>query len=85
VPRASGQALTEGVLSILLLAACLAAAAGVFRSEWNRLRCAFQVFEATRARLNLNSGSDERRVRGSGRCGQASETVELIRLEHARW
>ena len=68
-------------------------------SQWNRMRCAYLVFEATHARLvhtrwtrpsftgsaRVYFEENETEVSGRAKCGAASETVTLKRLEEGSW
>jgi hypothetical protein len=95
----SGQSTLEFSLSAAMLALVLSASGWLLRAEWDRGRCAYLVFEETHARLigarlresgfGSRSGvtieETSQEVRGSGRCGGATELVALPKLESLSW
>ncbi|HLD98803.1 MAG TPA: hypothetical protein VJB59_01005 [Bdellovibrionota bacterium] len=99
IPRTDdkGQTILEFAISTSLVAALLLGCAGLFRDQWVRVRCAHEVFEAThearrgsvsnRSRLSYGIKITDTGVsiRGESRCGRSRETVELPKLEAARW
>ena len=86
--------ITELALGTLMSAALLFGSGAVLKSQWNRTRCAYQVFEQTHralvsgglgvaSQVRLNDSSES--MRGELICGKAREVVELPKLEFARW
>lgn len=84
-----GQALVELVASATGVVLALSGASWVLRTEWDRARCAYLVFERAHERLvglpggmgKVNVFEDDDAVRGEAKCGSAVERVELRRLE----
>lgn len=90
VRNSRGQAVLELAITFPLVILTLAAVTAALRTEWNRFRCAHEVFEATRARLEnprawaplgIHLMDEAGAVRGTGRCGQGRESVSLKRIE----
>ena len=93
----SGQSLVELMISFALVTVTVTGATWILQAEWNRSKCAFLVFQATRESLNgtpsplqttarsgvqiTESGIE---VTGEAHCGEALETVHLRKLEDAR-
>ena len=89
--KTSGQALMELLVSSSLLLAVISGAGWVFHCAWERGKCAYMVFEATRSVLAdggpsrgiaLQSWRDsDGEVVGRGRCGRQVEQVGFRKLE----
>ena len=79
----------EFILSATLTLTLLVGAGSLFRHEWDRVRCAHLVFEATHARLvgapfyqhEVRFQESHSSVLGQASCGKSFEVVELPRLE----
>jgi len=95
-----GQSLLEFSVSLLVIVPVLLAAAALIRSEWARARCAYQVFEVARARLNSqHSGFSLTRraniaitledtpqeLHARALCGNISEQIRFQKLDHAEF
>lgn len=92
----SGQAAIELLLSAFAAILTFAGVGAVLRGEWQRLHCAHLVFERTHERLIGGGGirlpdrirvsirEDAISVTGEARCGRASESVTLYKLEPER-
>jgi hypothetical protein len=84
-----GQSLVEFALASGFAALIAVGGGSLFIHEWNRVRCAHLVFEATHARLvggayhghEVAVSDTPLGVQGTGRCGRAFEQVELSKLE----
>jgi hypothetical protein len=85
--------LSEFLLAAILVVTTLSASTSVLWAEWERARCAYQVFEHTHAARNrttrfgigrprsLSIRRSPDGVEGSGRCGDSVEKVFLPWLE----
>jgi hypothetical protein len=86
-----GQALAEFSVCLFAVIATLWGTTRALRAEWERARCAYQVFEAVHARLvgssiprgisGVQIQEGPSKVRGTKFCGPAREEVSLERLE----
>ena len=90
----SGQTLVELMVSFALVTVTVIGAGWVIQAQWNRSKCAYLVFQATREKLNgptsvlqslahssihiTDAGGD---VTGEALCGEAQETVHLKKLQ----
>ncbi len=95
-----GQALIEFAISFPAILAAAAVSILLFRTEWNRTRCARQAFLAAHQALRtedsptlqasslMNRTQVEKTDTGvlaRTYCGQTIEEVRLPDLEHAQW
>lgn len=91
-----GQALVELQVGCLLAVLTLVGSLQVLRAEWERLRCAHLVFQATHdalhgehvgigRRFQVRIAESEDSVSGEAWCGKARETVTLKRLHAVRF
>ncbi|MBL7714877.1 MAG: hypothetical protein JNL01_05375 [Bdellovibrionales bacterium] len=87
----SGQALTELLISSLILFPTLALVGFFLRAQWNQARCAYSVFEWTHSGLVQSQPRNVRpadrfrihefseKIQGLGTCGPISEKTVLYR------
>lgn len=74
----AGQATIEGILALgLVLIPSVAAIGYVFRSDWEKTRCAYQSYRQARSTL-IATGST---VRFQQSCGSVREELTLLPLE----
>ncbi len=89
-----GQSLLEFLIWLVPIAVMLAMGGSLARIEWNRLQCAYQVFEQTHDRLvgrwpgthslrtiQVTIEETREKVHGRGKCGEVTENVILYRLQ----
>lgn len=93
----SGQTLVETLIGVAALAAAIWGSAWVWKTHWQRARCAYLVFELTHARLvgspfrppragfRYRTFEDSESVSGEGVCGKVKERVRLGKLEAETW
>jgi hypothetical protein len=96
----SGQALLEFAICFPLMLAAAAGTLLLFRTEWNRARCAHEAFLSAHQALRSEAGSVQSArnflkgtqiektdlgVIARAVCGSAMEEVQLPDLEHAQW
>lgn len=96
----SGQALLEFAICFPLMIAAATGTLLLFKTEWNRARCAHVAFlsahQALRAEAgviqkarNILSGTQVEKTDSGvvtrALCGSATEEVRLPDLEHAQW
>lgn len=96
----SGQALLEFAICLPLMIAAAAGTFLLFKTEWNRARCAHEAFLSAHQALRSEASftqSARRFLKGTqiektdlgivarASCGSAIEEVQLPDLEHAQW
>lgn len=81
----------ETILSILLTTAVTVGAGSLFKSSWDRFRCAQLAFEAAheallgaKSSLNVVIQEDSRQIVALTHCGRVTERVGFRKLEALR-
>ena len=88
-----GQALLEFLSVFPALLALAVGGAALLKTEWNRDKCAYQVFEGAHHALRDEPAIEasvkvrftDSGVHAEGQCGLAHEAVDLPYLESAQW
>ena len=88
--RICGQVLTEFVILVPVVIATVGGIAALGRAQWNRARCAHQVFSAVHDHLYNNPltalrsqvwiSESETHVTGTAICGDTKQTVSLEKI-----
>lgn len=93
----SGQALTEFLGSLGILALVFSGSSWVIYQEWNWTHCSILLFEKLHAkntntpdpypsaRVLITTQDFDTTVRGEALCGSTRQTLSLPRLENAQW